>query len=81
MILFGDLAATDVGVGLPVLGVSPPGSGAPSESRNGSRRRVLGHENRSENLPDTVDGLDGVVAGVVAEDVVDVAVQKTDPRS
>ena len=68
----------DVGVGLPVLRGEP----RPAAER---LRRVetadvadLGHEDRGEDVTDTVDGLDGVVAGVVAEDEVDVAVQKAD---
>ncbi len=68
----------DVGVGLAVLG----GEAGPRAQRFGGVETGhvtdLGHENGGEDASDAVDGLDGVVAGVVAEDSVDIAVQEDD---
>ena len=78
--LFGDLAPSDVGVGLAVAG----GQAGPRAQlgRAGEAGGVadLGHEHRSEDRADPGDGLGGPVAGMSAEQVGDQPGEPVDPR-
>jgi hypothetical protein len=69
--LFGDLAAHDLGVGLAMAGRQP----GPRTQRFGGTEPAdvtdLSHEDRAERATNTIESLDGLVAAVVAQPLVD----------